>query len=130
MNNIALHCNFFPEFGGCQIIYNVLVEFDEPSSSCFIISFYDFYIPPVISVRGPSKRSTIVGRYLVRRFTGFPPEKYGRTDDRGRQTRRNVRYVRFDVHVESRIENGSADEETVYKIRLSLVFVRVLFEYV
>jgi len=67
---------------------------------------------------------------MVRRSAGFPSEKHGRANDRSRQTRRDVRDVRFDVHAESRLENGSADEETFHKIRLPLVFVRVFPEYV
>lgn len=50
--------------------------------------------------------------------------------DRSWETWCNVRDVWFDVHVKSRFKNGPADEETVYKIRLPFVFLRIFFEYV
>lgn len=77
-----------------------------------------------------SKRSTIVSRHLVRRFTWFSSEKYGRTNDRSWETWCNVRDVWFDVHAKSRFKNGPADEKTVYKIRLPFFFLRIFFEYV
>lgn len=88
------------------------------------------YIYIYLSVCGASERPTTVGRHLVRRSAGFPSEKYGRANDRSRQTRGHVRHVRFDVHDKSGIENGTANEETFHKVRLPFVFVCVLFKYV
>lgn len=79
-------------------------------------------------VRGPSKRATIIGRYLVRRSAGLPSEKHGRPNGGGRQTGRDVCHVRNDVHVESGFENGPAAEKTIHKICLPFFFVRVFSE--
>lgn len=62
---------------------------------------------------------------MVRRVTWIQEEKHDRTVDRGRKIRGHVSGLQFHLHDVPHVEDGTLHEETIRKVHLPLIFLRI-----